>query len=76
MPLPQKTSKSSKDHEKKQTKKEAIADGKVKSEVRKDKTGRRRQGNHDSLTKPAVRGGYKGDKHDNGRRQAGSAGSK
>lgn len=52
------------------------AQGAQKASDRKELTGRNRQGNHDSLTKPTVRGGAKGDRHDNGRRQNGSAGDK
>lgn len=52
------------------------AEGREKAAERKALTGRDHQGNHDSLTKPEVRGGPKGDRHDNGRRQNGSAGQK
>lgn len=50
------------------------AEGREKATARKALTGRDHQGNHDSLTKPEVRGGPKGDRHDHGRRQNGSAG--
>lgn len=50
-----------------------IAQGKQKAADRKKLTGRDHQGNHDSRTKPNVRGGAKGDRHDNGVRQAGKA---
>ncbi|MDC8746620.1 hypothetical protein NY751_11145 [Xanthomonas campestris] len=52
------------------------AEGREKAAERKALTGRDHQGNHDSRTKPEVRGGPKGDRHDNGRRQNGSAGQK
>ncbi len=72
--LPQKTSKSSKESAKNQAKKKAIADGTSNAKARKILTGRDHQGNHDSLTKAGVRGGPKGDRHDNGTRQNGKAG--
>lgn len=50
--------------------------GREKAAARKELTGRYRQGNHDSQTKPTVRGGPKGDRHDNGVRQGGHAGKK
>ncbi|EFF47328.1 conserved hypothetical protein [Xanthomonas citri pv. fuscans] len=50
------------------------AQGSEKGAARKALTGRDHQGNHDSRTKPEVRGGPKGDRHDHGRRQNGSAG--
>lgn len=73
MPKPQATSTSSKNAAKKQAKKKAVADGKKKSESRKDLTGRRNQGNHDSLTKQTKR---HDDRHDHGIKLAGAAGSK
>lgn len=72
--LPQKTSKSSTISAKNQAQKKAIKDGKQKAEERKETTGRDHQGNHDSLTK-LNKSGAKGDKHANGIRQAGAAGS-
>jgi hypothetical protein len=71
---PQKTSNSAKVTAKKQEKKAAIAQGKKDAKARKQLTGRDHQGNHDSLTKSNVRGGPKGDRHDNGVKQAGNAG--
>lgn len=48
---------------------------KKKAKARKQLTGRNRQGNHDSNTKPNKKG-PKGDKHAKGVRQSGSAGRK
>jgi hypothetical protein len=71
MPLPQKTSKSSKQSVKNQAKKKGIADGKKKSDDRKALAGRNRQGNHDSRTKQTKR---HDDRHDHGIKVAGRAG--
>jgi hypothetical protein len=60
---------------KKQAKINAAQEGRGKAKKRKEVTGRDHQGNHDSLTKPPVRGGTKGDRHDNGTKQNGKAGS-
>ena len=72
--LPQKTSNSSVISAKNQAQKKASKDGKQKAKERQELTGRDRQGNHDSLTKPN-KSGAKGEKHANGVRQAGAAGS-
>jgi hypothetical protein len=78
---PRKTS--NPDNRNKQAKIQAAQKGKAKARARQELTGRgardengkpQRQGNHDSLTKPEVRGGPKGDRHANGIRQAGTAG--
>ena len=71
MPLPQKTSKSSKQSAKNQAKNKGIADGKKKSDARKALTGRDHQGNHDSRTKQTKR---HDDRHDHGIKVAGRAG--
>ena len=73
-PDPQKTS--NPDNRKKQEKEKAAKAAREKAEARKKLTGRDHQGNHDSLTKPGVRGGPSGDRHDNGTRQSGTAGRK
>jgi hypothetical protein len=72
MPKPQKTSNSA--NRAKQEKKNAAAEAKKKADARKELTGRDHQGNHDSLTKQTKKGA-KGDKHMNGVKQAGRAGS-
>ena len=46
MPLPQKTSKSSKEHQKIQAQREGIANGKEKGKARKELTGRDHAPNH------------------------------
>jgi len=60
---------------KKQDKIKAAQAGKAKAAARKQVTGRDHQGNHDSLTKPN-KSGSKGDRHANGIKQAGAAGTK
>jgi hypothetical protein len=72
---PQKTSNSAAVSAKKQGKIKAAKEGKAKAAARKRLTGRDHQGNHDSLTKPN-KSGAKGDKHAEGIKQAGAAGSK
>ena len=72
MPQPQQTSNPS--NKKKQDKIKAAQAGKQKAAARKAVTGRDHQGNHDSLTKPTKKGA-KGDKHMNGVKQSGAAGS-
>ena len=69
---PQQTSNSA--NKKKQDKTKAAQAGKQKAAARKAVTGRDHQGNHDSLTKPTKKGA-KGDKHMNGVKQSGAAGS-
>lgn len=72
MPQPQQTSNQA--NKKKQDKIKAAQAGKQKAAARKAVTGRDHQGNHDSLTKPTKKGA-KGDKHMNGVKQSGAAGS-
>jgi hypothetical protein len=60
---------------KKQDKIKAAQAGKAKAAARKQVTGRDHQGNHDSLTK-SNKSGAKGDRHANGIKQAGAAGTK
>ena len=60
---------------KKQDKIKAAQAGNAKAAARKQVTGRDHQGNHDSLTKPN-KSGPKGDRHANGIKQAGAAGTK
>src|SRR5262249_42624454 len=71
LPLTAQAMEKKKPNNKKQAKVKAAQEGKKKAKARKELTGRDHQGNHDSLTKRGKRGGAKGDRHDNGIRQAG-----
>jgi hypothetical protein len=58
-----------------QAKQKASIAGAKNAAARKELTQRSNQGNHDSATKSGPAGGPKGDRHDNGIRAAGRAGS-